>query len=310
MELFPLGEQGILELPPRPALQASDRLQDALPMFQEYMGQKAFTANTIKSFLNDMKLFTDFMGPNARLLDCSPHKLRAFVEYLVSERRAPCSSKSLARRITTLKVFFGWLAGHGIVAPDPAAGLAHPQVSSPLPQVLTDAQIEAVLEVSRSLRDATEAPDARPHLLMTLLLATGMKKSECMRLKLANIDLTDPARPTVYIQYDRPRRRLKSRHLAVPPEWVGTLEVYLRRYQPKVRLFECTPRNLEYVLHDLSTLSGLGPPLTFETLRWTSAVRSYRAGMDEERLRWRLGLSKMAWRRTLPILERLASESA
>lgn len=308
MELFPLGQTDVLELPGRPALQAEDRIQDALPHFMAFMQQRAFAANTVKSFLNDMKLFIDFVGEETPLAKCSLERLEAFVHYLQYERDVPCSPKSLARRITTLKVFFGWLARYGILVPDPAANLVYGPARSPLPRVLTERQIEALLAVTRSMRDAEEAPDARPHLLITLLLSTGIKKAECMRLRLDQIDLSDPSQPTVYIHYDTPRQRAKSRRLALPAEWTETLGIYLRRYQPKERLFECTPRNLEYVLHTLSTVTRLPQPLTFETLRWTSAVRHYCAHMDEDHLRRRLGLSKMAWRYALPIIQRLAKK--
>jgi site-specific recombinase XerD len=305
-ELFPFGNPDAVELPPKPDLESTSTVKEALPEFQEHMARKEFTTNTVKAFLHDMGLFAEFVGPEATLKDCSTEKLRQFIHYLQHERGAPCSPKSLDRRITTLKVFFGWLADHGIVPNDPAAPLVHDRAQSPLPHILTPEQAENILDIARSMRDADEAPDARPYLLLSLLLATGIKKAECMRISLKHIDLTDVQRPAVYIHYDKPRQRFKSRLLALPPDWPATLEIYLRRYQPKEMLFECTPRNLEYVLHNISAVAGLRHPLTFEALRWTSAVHSFREGMDEERLRKRLGLSRISWRETLPIIQTLA----
>ena len=57
------------------------------------------------------------------------------------------------------------------------------------------------------------------------------------------------------------------------------MQQYLREYQPKVFLFECTPRNLEYVLGDTAKAAGLTKNVSFESLRWTAAVRDYRTGM-------------------------------
>ena len=45
-------------------------------------------------------------------------------------------------------------------------------------------------------------PDPRPHLLVTLILHTGIKKQECMGIKLAHIDTSNPAGPVVHIRYD------------------------------------------------------------------------------------------------------------
>jgi integrase/recombinase XerD len=214
----------------------------------------------------------------------------------------------LERRITTLKVFFAWLAAAGVLGSDPAAALIHRRATSPLPHLLTDQQVADLLAVTESMRDAREAPDARPHLLVTLLLATAIKKAECMRITLEHLDHSDPAHPSVYIHYDKPRQRFKARRLALPPDWVRTFEIYRRRYQPTQELIACTPRNLEYILHTLSLLANLPEALTFETMRWTSGVRSYRDGMEEERLRTRLGLSRISWREVLPTIKKLAEQ--
>jgi len=309
LELFPLhtAEEALGQLVPV-SLQATDTVSAALDPFTDYMRQREFTENTIKSFLNDLKLFIRFLGPSTPLDACTTQRLEEFVHYLRFGRIAPCSPKSLARRITTLKVFFRWLADKAVLPTDVAAPLVHPEAVSPLPQVLSDGQVDALLEVTWSMRDALEAPDARPHLLITLILDTGIKKSECMRIALRDIDLSEPDRPVVTIRYDKPRQRFKARRLALPAEWTTTLREYLKRYQPRERLFECTPRNLEYVLHAVSTLANLPFKLTFETLRWTSAVRSLKAGMEEERLRKRLGLSKVSWQWVSPILRKLAEE--
>jgi site-specific recombinase XerD len=306
LELFPnAGLQG-LNLPQGPDLRPTDSLGKTMEPFTEYMQQKGFAENTIASFLGDMGLLIKFLGPETALDKCSTQQLERFLDFIRTGRGVPCSPKSLDRRITTLKVFFGWLAEKSVLPNDPAAPLVHYGARSPLPTILVEEQIREVLRVTKAMRDAEEAPDARPHLLITLLLATAIKKAECMRIELHHIDLSDAAQPSVYIHYDKPRQRFKTRRLALPADWPQTLEVYLRRYQPKERLFECTPRNLEYVLHNISTLAYLANPMTFEMLRWTSATQSLREGMDEERLRKRLGLSRIAWQETLPILQKLA----
>jgi site-specific recombinase XerD len=307
LELFPPDEVPAISRPPRPALTAADSLMAALEPFTVYMRQKEFSANTIKSFLSDLRLLAEFLGEETPLARCSTQKLEDFLRHLQEDRPVPCAPKSLARRITTLKVFFGWLAANEVLATDPALPLASRPARSPLPHILSEEQSDRLLALTRSMRDAERAPDARPHLLVTLVLTTGIKKAECMGIALEHLDLSHPERPAVYIHYAKPRQQFKARLLALPEDFPQTLEIYLRRYQPKQYLFECTARNLEYVLHTLSTLAGLREQLTFEMLRWTSAVRSFRAGMDAEHLRKKLGLSLIAWRETLPIIEKLAA---
>ena len=161
----------------------------------------------------------------------------------------PCSPKTYARRLTTLKVFFGWLAESGVIDHDPAAGVAHDRPTTPLPEILYDDSVNALLGTARDLLWAAK-PDARPFLLVTLILQTGIKKGECMEIKQEHVDLSNPQAPVLYVRYADPWRTLKERKLALGPTFTAVYRQYLREYQPKELIFECTARNLEYVLGD------------------------------------------------------------
>jgi integrase/recombinase XerD len=307
-ELFPFGNPDAIQLPPKPDLTAESALRNALEPFDDHMRQRELALNTIKAFGNDLKLLVEYLGEDTPLIACTTQRLKAFVHYLEHERDVPCSPKSLHRRITTVKVFFRWLHDQDVLATDPSDAIEHTRPAPRLPQALSDAQVQHLLEVTRGMRDADESPDARPHLLVTLLLDAGIKKGECMGIELQHIDLTEPERPSVYIHYEKPRQRFKSRRLALSPEWPQTLQSYVSRYQPRTHLFECTARNLEYVLNNVSLVAGMPEQLGFETLRWTCALRSFKGGMDPDRLRRKLGLSAISWRETLPMIEKLAED--
>jgi len=304
-QLIPFANTGAVDMPSAPALTDASILVQALAPFSEQMARRQFTENTQQAFANDLKLLVDYLGPGTRLRTCTHERLEAFLYYLRHERDAPCSQRSLDRRITTLKVFFGWLARYGVVQPDPSARLVHGSHARPLPAVLSDDVVDRLESVTTSMRDADQAPDARPHLVVSLVLTTGVKKAECMRIALSDIDLSSPNAPTVFIRYTRPRQRAKSRRLPLPRDWPGTLQAYVTRYQPLARLLECTPRNVEYMFHTIAAVGGLERPVTFETLRWTYALGAYRAGVPADLLRQSLGLSKISWRETHLTLEKL-----
>ena len=288
-------------------LSQNTSLRTAIEAFQTYMHQRDFSPHTVQAFNSDLRMLEQFVGPGRAIGRISTHDLNAFLKWLAEERGVPCSPKSLARRVTTLKVFFGWLAETEVLPNDPAAPIVHQPVISPLPRVLSDKEVERVLEVTQAMRTA-DPPDARPHLLVTLLLHTGIKKGECMNIVLNHIDLSDPDQPVLWIRYANPRRRYKERKLRLPAWWPTVLAEYRAQYQPEERLFPCTARNLEYVLKEVAERAGIKDGLSFETLRWTCAVRDYRAGMPPDRLRQKLGLSKISWRETGPKIARLAAK--
>ena len=313
LDLFPEGRPGrgtagektrpIASVPTD--LDAGSSLAAAITGFHGHMIRQGFSDNTIKSFQADLRLFSKYVAANRTIGSISQADLEQFLTWMRADRGVPCSPKSYARRLTTLKVFFGWLAESEAIPSDPAAPIVHEHPTTPLPEILYDDAVNAVMRTARDLLWAAK-PDSRPYLLVSLILQTGIKKSECMEIELTHIDLSNAAAPVLYVRYADPRRTLKERKLALGPNFTPAYRQYLREYKPKTHLFECTARNLEYVLADLAALAGLVEGVSFEQLRWTCAVRDYRNGMPPERLREKLGLSLISWRETLPKIQKLA----
>lgn len=302
------GGEAAGEMPAKPAkpagINARSSLREVLGEFDTVMLLKGFTDNTIKAFQADLRILTDFI-PNSRPINqVSTRDLEGFLTYLKRDRGRPCNPKSYARRLTTLKVLFAWLVEAGVLAVDPAAPLVHTPVRTPLPRVLTDGQVGRLRDAAREMRSADE-PDPRPLLLIELLLQTGIKKGECMGIHLAHLDLSSPGESQLRVRYAQVRQQYKERTLRLQRGIVPLIRAYRDRYRPAEHLFECTARNLEYVLRDAARLAGIPEGVSFEMLRWTSAVRDFRDGMDHETLRRKLGLSKLRWRETAEKLKQL-----
>ncbi|NLF00645.1 MAG: site-specific integrase [Anaerolineales bacterium] len=309
-ERLPLGA------PPTPAeepqsvaepsvLTSDSSLRAAMVGFEAHMRQRGFSENTAKAFMSDLGILAEFAGAGTALRDLSTVRLNQFVAWLRSDRGVSCSLKSLARRVTTLKVFFGWLVESGVLSTDPADPVIHRPVVSPMPTILSEAEVGRLLEVTETLRGGT-SPDVRPHLLVTLLLHTGIKKGECMAIVLNHFDFSDPSHPLLWIRYANPRRRHKERKLTLPVWWPALLAEYRAQYEIQERVFPWTARNLEYVLTDLARQAELDGGLSFEMLRWTSAVRDRREGMGSELLRQKLGVSRITWRELSVKIDKLA----
>jgi integrase/recombinase XerD len=293
-ETPPDEPQGLQE--PGADLTPNDSLSRALDTFEVYMQSRGFTENTQQAFRLDMELLSEYLSPTKPIGQIGTATLKAFLTWMEEDRGVPCSPKTMERRITTLKVFFGWLAEVEVLPRDVAAPLIHHAVSAPLPDILTDAQVQKVLAVTQARRqgDETHDPDARPHLLVTLILHTGIKKGECVNIHLNHLDLTDPEHPALWVRYKRARRRYKERRIPLPAWWPRVLRIYREQYPTQQHLFPWSARNLEYVLTGVAKEAGL-PRLTFEMLRWTCAVRDYAEGMEPDALRRKLGLSEVSW---------------
>jgi integrase/recombinase XerD len=305
-------------LPPKegegaPLLSKEASLQAALGLFEQHMQDEGFALNTIKAFASDVRLLGKYLGIGQPIGQIGTKNLNDFLNWLLYERGVPCSPKSYARRVTTLKVFFGWLHEAGVLATNPADAVVQITVTSPLPTVPDETELEKALDVTQEIRQGNEnqKPDARPHLLLTLLLQTGIKKSEAMNIVLNHVDDSNPDQPILFVRYANPRLRYKERKLFLEPAWLDVLDEYLEQYQPTDTLFTCTARNLEYVLSDVAEEAGLDKGLlSFENLRWASALRDWNGDVERDEIRQKLGLSKITWRETKSKLEKLAKQQS
>jgi site-specific recombinase XerD len=301
------------QLPPKqtqstPAPFPDASIQAALGLFETHMRDEGFAINTMKAFASDVRLLGKYLGIGQPIGEIGTNNLNDFLKWLVEERGVPCSPKSYARRVTTLKVFFGWLHEAGILPNDPSLAVIQRSVKSPLPVVPTENDLAKAIAVTEQIRRGApdQKADARPHLLLTLLLKTGIKKGEAMSIVPNHVDRSDSAQPMLFIRYPNPRLRYKERKLDLEPEWLDVLDEYLAQYEPPDTLFTCTPRNLEYILRDIGDAAGLDRGLlSFENLRWAAALRDWRANAEQDDIRQKLGLSKITWRETKSKLERL-----
>lgn len=285
-------------------IMASSSLASAIGAFYEHMLRKGFADNTVKAFLGDLRILAKYLAPNKPIGQIATQDLNRFLTWLVSGRGKPCSSKSYARRVTALKVFFGWLQESGVLEFDPAAPVIHQRAVSPMPDILYDDEVERLLRVTRDMLFGSK-PDARPYVLVSLLLQTGIKKAECMAIELNHLDRSNLQAPVLHVRHPNPRMAHKERKLALSAQFGIALQQYLQEYKPKTHLFECTARNLEYVLADAGRRAEINKPVSFEVLRWTSAVLDFRAGMPLERLRQKMGLSKITWQEAGERIRRL-----
>jgi site-specific recombinase XerD len=304
--LFPKGD--LPEQPGAPALTADASIQAALGLFENHMRDEGFSLNTRKAFVSDIRLLGKYLGIGQPIGEIGTKNLNDFLDWLLNKRGVPCSPKSYARRVTTLKVFFGWLHESGALPNDPSTAVIQRSVRSPLPTLPSEEELEQALAVTERLRqgDDERKPDARPHLLLTLLLQTGIKKGEAMNMVPNHIDRSQPERPILFIRYANPQLRYKERKVALTPDWLTVLDEYMGQYDVRDTIFTCTPRNLEYILSDVGDEAGLARGLlSFENLRWCAALRDWRAGVEQDDIRQKLGLSKITWRDTKNKLERL-----
>jgi len=276
----------------------------ALGAWQIYLQDQGSSPHTVKAFVADVALLASHLPPDRSLGNIATADINNFLVWMQTGRGVPCSPKTLSRRITSIKAFFRWLTRHGVLVIDPAEPVVQQSVLSPLPEVLTPDEVAAVLSAANQHRQGRK-PDARPYALTALLLETAIKKSECLGINLNHIDLEAPDGPLVFVRYASPQNRYKERKIGLSADWVTVYQKYMHQYELDERLFPWSPRRLEYLLEDLGEEAGLTKHLSFDMCRWTCALSEWQAGIDPNKIRQKLGVSKIQWRELRMKLEQL-----
>lgn len=273
-------------------------------LFEAHLRKEGKSEHTIKAFMGDLHLVADHLDRAKPIGQFTTTDLNQFLRWLEHGRGVPCSRKSYARRVTTLKVYFRWLHGLAAIPDDPAKPVLQRSGPAPLSHVLSELEIKEALRAATAMRRKDEQ-DYRPEMLFRLLLDTGIKKSEASHLTRESVDRSNRERPTLMVR-QKQRSVFKERRIALDPDWLPLLDRYLAQYHPKDAIFDCTARNLEYILTAVGEEAEIAFKLSFEVMRWTCAVRDYRMGMEERELREKMGLSEVSWYETGSKIKKLA----
>ncbi len=162
---LPAGEQAQIE-----------RFLDALWM------ERGLSANTLSAYRRDLQgLARWLLARNAALLQAGRAQLQDFLAWRHQQGSQP---RSIARQLSCLRRFYRFAVREGLLAADPSERIEAPRLGRPLPEALTEADVEALLAAPR-----TDDPlGLRDRAMLELLYATGLRVSELVNLKLAEIN--------------------------------------------------------------------------------------------------------------------------
>ena len=112
--------------------------------------------------------------------------LRRYLAYLTTRRYA---RRTIARRASALRRYFGFLTRRGMIAVDPTTQLSAPKGEARLPRILKPDDVDAL--VTASELDADLARACRDRAVIELLYGSGLRIGELCGLGPRDVDLRD-----------------------------------------------------------------------------------------------------------------------
>lgn len=154
--------------------------------FLEMMAvERGAAANTIDAYRRDLSEFSSFLATTGtRTLDAArPSDIEAYVQALAQAGLAPASR---ARKLSSVRQLYKFLAAEAVIDEDPSATVAGPRRARALPKTLSIAEVDRLIAAARARIDGTSGREylraLRFYCLIEILYATGMRVSELVGL--------------------------------------------------------------------------------------------------------------------------------
>ncbi len=146
---------------------------------------------TAAVYRRDVAAFGEWAATTQRtsIADIDRRLVRRYLAHLDQQRYA---RRTIARKMSALRRFFGWARIHGHLEADPTVGLSTPAASSRLPSVLTDDELGSLLGDDPNPRieaDADSPRRLRDDAIVELLYGSGLRVSEVCGLDVDSLDL-------------------------------------------------------------------------------------------------------------------------
>ncbi len=260
-----------------PDLTAASSLEIARWWYRRHLEQERRPINTITSYMYDLALLQDFIGPKP-VERITPADVRRFLDLAQNK-------STRKRRLTSIGGLFRYLIkDEKILTEDPRDKFFPDFIQLKTPQVLFPDEQDRLL-------DAAKAQNLRTYLIVWLLLKLGLTRAELLALKVDHIDMSDADHPLVYIFYEDVRWQPKERKLAATAEFGEAFRRFVLEYKPERRLFEMMPQSVNKLVDRVAADAGITKRVTPQSLRDTFAVEQAKNGATETKLLQILGLA-------------------
>ncbi len=145
--------------------------------------EKSLSQNSVSAYLNDINKLISFLEENYPTVTPETVKLallRKFVEWMNDKGVSP---RTQARTISGIKSFYKFLLIEEVVENDPTTLLESPKIGRKLPDVLTDREINLLIDSI----DLNKPEGLRNKAILETLYSCGLRVSELVNLRLSNL---------------------------------------------------------------------------------------------------------------------------
>lgn len=158
---------------------------DLVCAYENYLTKvKKASANTIASYMRDIRQFSAWLSENANIdvVDATQLNISEFLSHLEAEGR---SAATVSRSLASLKNFYSYVVSSGFLEQTPVTEIKVERGEKKLPQILTGREIELLL----AQPVCVDAKGYRDKAMLEVMYATGIRVTELIDLDIGDVNL-------------------------------------------------------------------------------------------------------------------------
>ena len=255
--------------------------------------ERGLADNTVQAYSRDLVRFFQFLEKAAvPPLEATQDHIGQYVKEIGKE----LSTRSVARNLSSLRMFYRFFSSEGLLNHNPTGLLDTPKLSQRLPSILNKEEIENLLMQP----NAGTARGQRDRAMLELLYATGLRVSELVGLKATQLNLEAGFVRTF-------GKGSKERLVPIGEKAVEAIKIYLLQGRPRLTkgiqvpfLFlnpsgkPMTRQGFWKAIKKYGKKSGIDKRITPHNVRHSFASHLLEAGADLRSVQMMLGHADIA----------------
>lgn len=238
---------------------------------------RGFSGATIKAYVIHNKKFLEFIRKDPEGI--TEDDIKSYVAYLISEKNLKPASVNLT--LSSLKFMY-----ENILKKKIFADIKPPKIEKKLPTVLAKYEVKKLIDAVKNQKH---------RLLIQFLYSSGLRVSECVNMKVNDLDLKEKMGRVIS------GKGRKDRHIILSNKLIGVLNRYLKNRKEKSEYVfssshgdHISVRMAQKVVNKAAKMAGIKRRVFCHALRSSFATHLLEAGVDIRVIQVLLGHSSIS----------------
>lgn len=194
--------------------------------FLKYLhSEKRFSEHTVLAYQNDLRQFSIFLEDFYEIDDLQLVTDKMVRSWMVELSDIGISSRTINRKLSTLKSLYRFSKAKGISAINPLVNIVGPKQEKRLPEFIDEKEM---MNLFSSLEFEDSFKGVRDKIMLDLFYQTGMRLSELRGLKIRDIDFSKKMLKVL-------GKRNKERLIPLQEEMMNDLSSYIKERESMVQ---------------------------------------------------------------------------